>query len=207
MRLVLAVVVEGTVAKDHGAFTRGVLGLVPFGDPERERLNILHGNLHGEANNESPCADAMNNSCPAILFVSMAPRGRGRASGAAHREFLFGAVRFRVVDGVEQGLSEIFVIWLPRPDVRRVELEDAEAEVAGVLWMLPADRLGRAPTSCPPGRCSAPEEIDTASRCGEWRLCSGEMATCSVAGGSLGVCEACEGTCLLCHAGDGGAII
>ena len=47
------------------------------------------------------------------------------------KDIFFASIRFDVVDAVEQCTFEIVAVRFPRADVGGIELEDAEAEVAG----------------------------------------------------------------------------
>ena len=79
---------------------------------------------------------------PAMVFCL---DGHGQVEAELEEQLeedvLLGAVGLQVLDVIFQRLLEVVAVRFPRPDVAGVELEDAEAEVAGEHWVLRLDLL------------------------------------------------------------------
>ncbi len=114
---------------------------MPLGNTKGQRLHLLPGDLLVEAGDQRPGADGAHG------LARDGPGLDGHAEIVSEleqklvKDIFLTSVRFDVVDTVEKRTFEIVAVRLPGADVGGIELEDAEAEVAGEHRVLIFDLL------------------------------------------------------------------
>ena len=117
---------------------------MPLGNTKGQRLHLLPSNLFVETGDQRAAADGAHG------LARDGPGLDGHAEIVSEleqklvKDIFFTSVRFDVVDTVEKRTFEIVAVRLPGADVGGIELEDAEAEVAGEHRVLVFDLLGGA---------------------------------------------------------------
>ena len=124
------VVFKGTVAEDNRDVSLGFKLFVPLGNAEGQRIDFPSVNMLVEAGEQRPGTDGVHSLACNDLGLDGHAQVETELKQQLVEDVVLASIRFDVVDTVEQRSFQVVAVRLPNADIGRVELEDAEAEVA-----------------------------------------------------------------------------